>query len=384
MPLTDPERKALRQRCSLIVSGFREPTPAEAFRELAAWCEANAVAHDHYGDGKLVTDFEAKIAVLLGKPAAIVMPSGVMAQLIAVRIRTEMKGLARFGLHPTSHLLGHESEAYAALMHCHAVPVGERLSPMRAKDLESVKEALACVLVELPIRESGGRLPSWDELDALKATANARGIPLHMDGARLWECAAYYGRSYAEIADGFASIYVSLYKGIGSFAGAVLVGDADFIATARLWRRRMGGTLHHLSPLVAPAAMRFDERIALMPALYERTLAFAARLQALDGLRVNPAVPQTNMLHVAFDAPVDALLDARDRVAERTGAWLLNHAWVADVPGWSIAEIYVGDTLLDVDDTQLMPLFDQLLTDARSSPGLRSRGRRRRPRGSDR
>lgn len=365
MSLTDTERKALRKRCSSIVSGFRETTPAESFRELATWCEANAIDHDHYGEGSLVSDFEAKVATLLGKPAAVAMPSGIMAQLAAVRIWAGRKALPRFGMHPTSHLIGHESEAYAALMHLHGVSIGDRGKPMVAKDLESVAEALSCVIVELPIREAGGQLPGWDELDALKALANARDVPLHMDGARLWETLPFYGKSYAEIADGFASIYVSLYKGIGSFAGAMLIGDGDFIAEARLWRRRMGGTLPHLSPLIAPAAMRFDARLALMPSLHARTLAFATGLQALPGVRVNPAIPQTNMLHLSIDAPADALLDARDRVAERTGTWLLSHARVAEVPGWSISEIYVGDTLLAIDDAQLMPLFAQLLADAR-------------------
>ncbi len=98
-----------------------------------------------------------------------------------------------------------------------------------------------------------------------------------MDGARLWECAAFYARGHAEIADGFASVYVSLYKGIGAFAGAVLAGDDDFVAEARLWRRRMGGTLHQLAPFVASAAMRFDERLATMPALFERALTLRGR-----------------------------------------------------------------------------------------------------------
>lgn len=279
MRYTPEQRQQLREGCELIVPGFAELSPSQEFKAMGDWCAERGVEHDHYGEGKLLEEFEQKIATLLGKPAAVFMPSGIMAQSAAVKIWTEAAHLPRFGMHPTSHLAAHEEEAWSALLHCHGVPIGDRLRPMLAKDLDASPQPMACVIVELPIREAGGQLPSWDELEALKAAARKRGIRLHMDGARLWEGAAFYGRNCAEIAAGFDSVYVSLYKGIGAFAGAMLAGPADFIAQARLWRRRMGGTLHHLSPMVVSAAMRFDERLALMPALYARTLDFAAGLR---------------------------------------------------------------------------------------------------------
>jgi threonine aldolase len=360
MPHTPEQRQALRRRCTLIVPGFDTPDAAGEFRQLADWCARNDVAHDVYGKGELVEGFERKIAALLGKPAATFMPSGVMAQLTAVRLWTEAARLDRFGLHPTSHLLHHEEQAWSALFDFHAVPVGDRLRPMTAADLDAVAQPLACAIVELPIREAGGQLPAWDELEALKAAARARGVALHMDGARLWESAAFYARPYAEIAAGFDSIYVSLYKGIGAFAGAMLAGDEAFVANARLWRRRLGGTLYHMSPMVAAAAMRFDERLACMPGLYQRTLSLASELGRRASLRVNPPVPQANMLHLHFAAPADDVAQARDALAEECGCWLFDNVRSTDVPGWSVTEIYVGDRLLRVDDARLMPLFDRL------------------------
>jgi threonine aldolase len=257
MRYTPDERLKLREDCELIVPGHTELGPAQEFRAIADWCEREGVRHDHYGEGKLIGDFERKIAALLGQPAAVFMPSGIMAQSAAVKIWTEAAHLPRFGMHPTSHLAAHEEQAWSALLHCHGVPIGDRLRPMLASDLDANAQPMACLLVELPIREAGGQLPSWDELEALKAAAQRRGIRLHMDGARLWESAAFYGKTHAEIATGFDSVYVSVYKGIGGLSGAVLAGPVDFIAQARLWRRRLGGTLFHLSPMVASAAMRF-------------------------------------------------------------------------------------------------------------------------------
>ena len=360
MPLTTDQRKQLRKDCARIVPGFAFISAADDFRQMAAWCEAQDIEHDVYGEGALVDGFERKLATLLGKAAAVFMPSGIMAQLCALRVWTEAAKLPRFGIHPTSHLALHEEEAHSALLQLHAVPVGDRLRPMLASDLEACRQPLACLLVELPIREAGGQLPSWDELEALKAAARARGLPLHMDGARLWECGPHYDKPYAEIAAGFDSVYVSVYKGIGALAGAVLAGSEDCIAQARRWRRRMGGTLVHLSPLVASAAMRLDQRLALMPALLERTRALAAGLAPLDTLRVNPAVPPTNMFHLYFDAPADTVLALRDDIAAQAGIWLFDRVRPAEVPGWSLCEITVGDRLLAMANAPVIAAFAQL------------------------
>lgn len=328
---------------------------------LADWCVANDVAHDVYGEGRLIEDFERRIAELTGKAAAAFMPSGVMAQLIAIRIWAGRAGLPRFGLHPTSHLILHEREAYQALFHLHGVVVGDRLRPMTAADLEAENQPLACLVVELPIREAGGQLPDWDQLEALKSLARRRTIALHMDGARLWECRAYYGRSYAQIAEGFASVYVSVYKGLGGIAGAVLAGDEDFVAEARLWRRRMGGTLVHQSPMIASAAMRLESRLAQMDACYARALSLAKALADVPGFRVKPATPHTNMMHLYIAAPAETVMERRDEIAARDGVWLIGGARGAEIPGWCVTEIYVGDTLIDQGNDQVVARLRELV-----------------------
>ena len=371
MPLDPQQSQALRKRCEVVLPGFEALEPAAEFRRLADWCEAHAVEADRYGEGALIEAFERKIATLLGKPLATFVPSGTMAQMAAMRVWTERARLDRFGMHPTSHLALHENQSHAALMHLHGVPIGDRLRPMTAEDLAVVRQPLAAIIVELPIRESGGQLPTWEQLEALKHATKARGIALHLDGARLWESAAHYGRTYAEIVDGFDSIYVSLYKGLGAVAGAMLAGDEAFIAEARLWRARMGGTLYQAYPMVASAAMRFDERIAAMPALYERAVTFARTLGTLPWLRVDSTVPHTNLLHLHFDAPAEAVMAARDAVAARDGCWLVDRVRPSEVPGWSRTELYVGDRLLGIGDDRVAAAFAALgeaLVGARDTP----------------
>ena len=367
MAYTSQERKHLREQCTLVVPGFATLSTAAEFRALAEWCDTHQAQNDTYGEGGLLATFERQIASLLGKPAAVFMPSGVLAQLVAVRLYTEAARLPRFGMSPNSHLAIHEQEAVQSLWGLHGVPIGSRLRPILASDLAAVHQPLACAMVELPMREAGGQLPTWDQLEALKAQAALTRTPLHMDGARLWQCQSFYQRSYAEIVAGFDSVYVSMYKDIGGMSGAMLAGDEAFIANAKLWQRRMGGNLVQQTATVASAMMRFEQRLAMLDACYQRALTLAAALAQLAGVRVNPCTPQTNMMHIYFDAPTDALNDARDHLAEIEKCWLCGLARPSDVPGWSYIELTVGDCLLAHNDAQIVQWFERLLVQAKGA-----------------
>ena len=120
--------------------------------------------------------------------------------------------------------------------------------------------------------------------------------------------------------------------------------------------------------MVASAAMRLDERLALMPELVERTRALAAGLAPLATLRVNPAQPPTNMFHLYFDAPADRVLECRDAVAAHSGCWLFERARPAEVPGWSVSELSFGDRLLAADNHTALAAFAELDTTLRARP----------------
>jgi threonine aldolase len=300
------------------------------------------------------------------------MPSGTMAQQIALRIACDRGRNAVIAMHPTSHLELHEETAYARLHSLRAILLGEREQPTSARDLDDLAAAPAALVVELPAREIGGRLPDWPELVALMTVAAERGTWRHMDGARLWEAREHYApSSYADICAQFDSVYVSFYKGIGALAGAMLLGPEDFIAEARVWRRRHGGTLVQLHPFVASAAMRFDGQLAKMAAYRARAGAFAESLAEIDGLSVEPNPPHVNLFHLHFEAPADALTAARDRIAEEDGVWLAPRFSAERGPRHASAEIYVGDSLLAIprseDRRLLAPLYARMLELARDS-----------------
>ena len=365
--LAPAERLVLRSRCTTHYPGHKELSPTAEFTALARWCESHDITADRYGDGVLINGFEAKVAALLGKPAAVFLPTGKMAQLIALKIHTERARLPRFGMHPTSHLELHEARAYAALLQLHGVLLGRPDQPILADDLHAVTDPLSCLLLELPMRECGGLLPSWEGLVELTSLARARGISLHMDGARLWECGAYYApHSYAEIAALFDSVYVSFYKGINGVSGALLLGDDEFIRSARTWQVRFGGQLPQQTAAVASAAMRFDTHLAGMPTYLARARSLAAALSALKGVRVLPTVPQSNMMHVLFDCNADLLARERDALAQRDGIWAMGTPLSANNGTAARIEWYVGENLMAVDDVSVVATLAGLLERVRA------------------
>jgi threonine aldolase len=360
MALTPAEREALRLSCTRQLSGHPVLPPGEELARIGAWCREHGYHEDRYGEGRLAQEFEAKVCALLGKEAGIFMLSGTMAQQIALRIWSERAHCAHVGMHPTSHLELHEEHGYSHLHGLRATFIGPAQRPMLAADLAACPEALSALLIELPIREAGGQLPEWNELAELLALAKQRGIRTHMDGARLWESSAYYGRSYAEICAGFDSVYVSFYKGIGALAGAMLLGPADFIAEAKVWRRRHGGTLVQMHSMIASAAMRFDAQLARMPAYFERAKQLAAAIRRNTAIVVNPATIQANMFHLHFAKTPETLLEARDKLAREQKIWTAGRAVPSGTPGWSYFEVYVGDNLMAMSDEEAVGLLASL------------------------
>ena len=210
------------------------------FRALA---ERAGARMDVYGGGESVKRLESRVAGLLGKEAAVLFPSGTMAQQVALRIWCERSGRWTVGFHPQCHLDVHEERGYEHLHGMHARPIGNRDRLIARADLDEVREPLGALLLELPQRDLGGQLPAGATCAPRRAWARANGVALHLDGARLWQCGPFYRRPLHEIAALFDTVYVSLYKDLGGLGGCVLAGPEDVIAEARVWRVRHGGRL---------------------------------------------------------------------------------------------------------------------------------------------
>lgn len=351
----------LRLQCDTFFSGERPLSAADEFAAMAQWCAGHDVAHDTYGEGTLIQNFEQKIADLLGYQRGLFFITGTMTQPTALRIACDERDSRLVALHPTSHIMLHERSNYQLLEHFKTLAVGDPHRPWTVDDLQAWPDRIGAALYELPMREIGGQSPSWDQLEAIKAYCRERQIHLHMDGARLWEAAAWYRRSHREIAAGFDSAYVSFYKGIGGLGGAMLLGSEDFIARARVWMQRQGGNVFRRSPYVVAAAMRFDARLAAMPAYFARTEWLYEVLRDFPQLQLNPARPQANMLHVHVPVGRERLTAIRDELARDHRIWLFGSARHAALPDHSQFECYVGEALLAMPDERVREILALLV-----------------------
>jgi threonine aldolase len=330
----------LRRACDRALGGHGPQTAADLLATIPP-----DTAIDRYGDGGVVAELEEEVAEVLGLPAAVYLPSGIMAQQTALRVHADRRGRRTVVYHPQSHLDVHEGRALERLQGLVGRPAGDRARLLLRTDLDAVAEHPAALLVELPQRDLGGPLPPWGDLVAQVTWARERGAAAHLDGARLWEAAAGYGRSPADVAALFDTTYVSFYKGIGALAGCCLAGPGDVVAEVREWRRRMGGTLFGLWPGAASALSCLRRRLPLFPGYLERAREIAAAVHDLPGVTVVPDPPQTPMLHLLFRTSAEQFAAAARTLAEG-GLWTWERAAPTADPGVQRVELSVGDATM--------------------------------------
>jgi threonine aldolase len=343
---------------SLHLHGLDRRRPAHVLSTLAERVAEHDVPDD-YGRTGAVARLEARVAHLLGKPAALLFPTGTMAQQVALRVHADTAARRQgvpcrtIGLHPRSHVEVHELGGYTVVHSLTGRHLCDPDRPVTLQDLEAVDEPLAAVLLELPQRDLGGVLPAWDDLVAQTAYARERGAAVHLDGARLWEAQPFYGRPHAEIAGLFDTVYVSLYKGLEGLAGAVLAGPEDVIAAASAWRTRLGGRLHAGWPLAVSAEAGLDSLVPRMPDFWARARDIAAALRDASGIEVVPDPPQTPLFHVIVDAPEAALARAAEQQQRDTGVQVMLYTRPTTSPRGSRFELVVGENAMafSVDET---------------------------------
>ncbi|HEX5166969.1 MAG TPA: beta-eliminating lyase-related protein [Thermomicrobiales bacterium] len=358
------EIERVYRQCDRFLGHHYPCSPKQTLLDLAATVDDDALP-DTYGAGELIESLEARIAELLGKEAAVFLPSGTMAQQIALRIWTTRSGIPTVAMHPRNHLDAFEHHAYEILHGMRGIRTGSPNRLLTLDDLKAIPEPIGALLLELPQRELGSILPDWDDLVAIAEWARSRAIPLHMDGARLWESQPFYGRSYAEICANFDSVYVSFYKTLGALSGAALAGPDDLIAEARLWQHRHGGRLIRAYPAVVSAALALDQRLDRMAAYHDKTIGIAVALRDHPDIEVTPDPPHTNMLHIYLRGDRDRLIDAAIATAADTGVFLTQRLGESPRPAWQKLELTVGDAALDLPDDTIRSLFDQWLARAK-------------------
>jgi threonine aldolase len=311
------------------LSDFRSDTvtrPSAALRSASAAAE---VGDDVYGEDPSVQALERLTADLLGKEAALFVPTGSMGNLIAVRLWTHSGEEVAVG--HLGHSFDWELAALAALAGVQARP----LTTVRGCfDLEEVRTALrpaggfrpACrlLIVEQTHNFQGGSVLPLEHMQSLREVALARGARVHLDGARLWNACAASGVSPAEYAATADSVMVAYSKGLGAPVGSALVGDRALIARARDVRKLLGGAMRQVGVLAAPALLALQTHRERLVEDHARARRLAEGVAALPGAEVLFAPIHTNIVFVRLPgrdaARVKAHLAAADVLVGTTGA----------------------------------------------------------------
>ena len=277
------------------------PTPA--MRRAMAEAE---VGDDVLDGDPTVRRLEARVATLLGKEAGLFFPSGTMANQTAVWVHTTPG--TEVLLDANAHIIHWEMAGAAALagVQVRPVPPGADRLVASARDLESALRPASphapvatLVCVENTHNGAGGKVTSLAELEAIRAVADANRLPVHMDGARLWNAHVASGTSLDALGRVAHTVMLSFSKGLGCPVGAVLVGDGGVLRRAHMIRKRFGGGMRQSGILAAAALYALDEHLARLADDHANARRFANAVGGAAGTSVVP--PDTNI--VMIDLP---------------------------------------------------------------------------------
>jgi len=278
--------------------------PTAAMRRAMAEAE---VGDDVLDGDPTVRRLEAQVAGMLGKEAGLFFPSGTMANQSAVWVHTRPG--TEVLLDAGAHIVNWEMAGAAALAGVQVRPVspGDGRAVASALDLEralrprSPHAPLATlVCVENTHNGAGGMVASVGELAAMRDVAGAAGLPVHMDGARLWNAHVATGTSLADFARTADTVMLSFSKGLGCPVGAILVGDAELVARAHMVRKRLGGGMRQSGILAAAALYALEHHLARLAEDHATARRFARLVAEATGARV--VAPDTNIVMVDLPA----------------------------------------------------------------------------------
>lgn len=212
----------------------------------------NAITKDRYGVGGVVEALEKKFIELTGKEKAIFMPSGTMANQLAIAVLSGNK--SKVFVQETSHVYRDEADASQTVFQKRLVPLAKDETCFTAAQLQKVIDemgdaeafnaGIGAVSIENPVRRTDGRMVPLDEIKQIRKYCFEKKIPMHLDGARLYVASAWSGVSIKEYSQYFDTVYISLYKYLGASAGAILCGDASIIDQMTHLIKIHGGSMY--------------------------------------------------------------------------------------------------------------------------------------------
>jgi threonine aldolase len=281
-------------------------TPTDAMRKAMAKAE---VGDDVFGEDPTVNDLQERTAELLGKEAALFVPSGTMANLLAIVAQTQPGDsvLLHEDAHPFQYEAGGMAMVAGVMPKTLTGPQGMfdaqtvAANIMLAKDPHRSHTTLVCI--EQTTNRGGGAIYSTESIQAIGAICEEHGIRLHCDGARIFNAAVASGVGVAEFAKPCHTVSFCFSKGLGCPVGSILVGDKETIAKAVRYRKMLGGGMRQAGVLAAGADYALDHHIDRLAEDHRRTAALREALEDSPNVKL-PLPSLTNILFIEVtDAP---------------------------------------------------------------------------------
>jgi threonine aldolase len=297
---------------SALVIDLRSDTLTRPTPGMRAAIADAVVGDDVYGEDPAVNALEAEVAALLGHEAGLFCPTGSMANMLGVRmlvapgqellcdsmahvVRAELGGHAVLGQVSTRTWASDRGRLDAAAALAMAVPDG---GPYLV--------STAAYAVENTHNFGGGTVQPVDELRTLRAGSREQGIAVHLDGARLWNAHVATGVPLAEYGSYADTVSVCLSKGLGAPVGSVLVGSAERIAGARVWRKRYGGGMRQVGVLAAACRYALAHHLERLAVDHAHARRLAEALGGVDERVCDPAGTETNIVMTSWPTSAQA------------------------------------------------------------------------------
>lgn len=286
---------------------LRSDTVTKPSDRMRAAMAAAEVGDDVFGEDPTVNRLQERAAELFGKEAALFVPTGSMGNEIAVKLHT--KPGQEIIIEERGHVLNYELGAASLIS-------GVTIRPVKSGDgsghlqWSEVEQALhtdqpywvtptALICLENTHNFAGGSVMTAEQCDDVCERSHAVGLPVHMDGARIFNAAVALGASVADLTRECDSVMFTLSKGLGAPVGSILLGHRDFVREARVWRKRLGGGMRQIGILAAAGLLALEEGPKRLHEDHENARALAEGLAEIDRVSIDPSKVQTNI--VIFD-----------------------------------------------------------------------------------
>lgn len=287
--------------------------PSDYLNELQKAQAIATIVKDRYGVGGVVEELEKKFATITGKEKAVFMPSGTMANQLAISVLSGNN--SKVFVQETSHVFRDEADAAQSVFQKRLMPLAKDEAFFTTKQLQNAVEKLkeeeafdtgvGAVSIENPVRRADGKFVPLEEIKQIGEYCRSKNIKLHLDGARLFIASGWTGVSIKEYASHFDTVYISLYKYFGASGGAMLCGSKETIDKIPHLMKVHGGSMYGNWTNAAMALYRLEGFENRLQNAKQSSVEIFAALNKLPGIKISPIAGGTNIYTMQLSKEID-------------------------------------------------------------------------------